>query len=163
MILTTPIVAIVYFTYQTYMKSVEASAAQADQAIRNVEDQQRYISELELIRKELQESREHFRNAALHDSLTGLPNRILLTDRLEIAIQQTKRHPEYLFAVLFLDLDRFKVINDSMGHVAGDHLLVVTARRLKEASGPATPLPVWEVMSLPFCSTVLKPLVMPCE
>ncbi len=136
-ILTTPIVAIVYFTYQTYMKSVEASAAQADQAIRNVEDQQRYISELELIRRELQESREHFRNAALHDSLTGLPNRTLLTDRLEMAIQQIKRHSEYLFAVLFLDLDRFKVINDSMGHVAGDHLLVVTARRLKECVRPS--------------------------
>ena len=135
-ILTTPIIAIVYFTYQTYMKSVEASTAQADQAIRNVEDQQRYISELELIRKELQESREHFRNAALHDALTGLPNRSLLTDRLEIAIQQTKRHPEFLFAVLFLDLDRFKVINDSMGHVAGDHLLEVTARRLREGIRP---------------------------
>ncbi|MGI8735537.1 MAG: putative bifunctional diguanylate cyclase/phosphodiesterase [Pyrinomonadaceae bacterium] len=137
MILATPIIAIVYFTYQTYMKSVEASAAQADQAIRNVEDQQRYISELELIRKELHESREHFRNAALHDSLTGLPNRTLLTDRLEIAIRQTKRHPDHLFAVLFLDLDRFKVINDSMGHVAGDHLLVVTSRRLREGIRPS--------------------------
>ena len=136
-ILTTPIIAIVYFTYQTYMKSVEASTAQADQAIRSVEDQQRYISELELIRKELHESREHFRNAALHDSLTGLPNRTLLTDRLEIAIQQSKRHPDHLFAVLFLDLDRFKVINDSMGHVAGDHLLVVTARRLREGIRPS--------------------------
>lgn len=137
MILATPIIAIVYFTYQTYMKSVEASTAQADQAIRNVEDQQRYISELELIRKELHESREHFRNAALHDSLTGLPNRTLLTDRLEIAIRQTKRHPDHLFAVLFLDLDRFKVINDSMGHVAGDHLLVVTSRRLGEGIRPS--------------------------
>ena len=68
---------------------------------------------------------------AFHDPLTGLPNRALFADRLERAIERAKRHTEYVFAVLFLDLDRFKVINDSLGHNIGDDLLVGISRRLK--------------------------------
>jgi PAS domain S-box/diguanylate cyclase (GGDEF) domain len=67
---------------------------------------------------------------ALHDALTDLPNRALLTDRLGQAFARVKRHPSCQFAVLFLDLDRFKVINDSQGHRTGDRLLVTVARRL---------------------------------
>gem|GEM_PF-781364 len=67
---------------------------------------------------------------ALHDQLTGLPNRALFVDRLEGTIARAWRHPGYLFAVLFLDLDRFKVVNDSLGHAAGDRLLVAIAARL---------------------------------
>jgi diguanylate cyclase (GGDEF)-like protein/PAS domain S-box-containing protein len=67
---------------------------------------------------------------ALHDALTELPNRALLTDRLSQAFARVKRHPNYQFAVLFLDLDRFKVINVSLGHRTGDRLLVAIARRL---------------------------------
>ncbi|UNU26342.1 EAL domain-containing protein [Microcoleus vaginatus HSN003] len=67
---------------------------------------------------------------ALHDALTELPNRALLTDRLGQAFARAQRHPSYQFAVLFLDLDRFKVINDSQGHRTGDRLLVAVARRL---------------------------------
>ncbi|HEV2862260.1 MAG TPA: EAL domain-containing protein [Pyrinomonadaceae bacterium] len=68
---------------------------------------------------------------ALHDGLTGLANRALFTDRLEHAVERAKRHREYAFAVFFLDLDRFKLVNDSLGHLAGDRLLVEVGRRLK--------------------------------
>ena len=73
---------------------------------------------------------------AFHDALTGLPNRALFLDRLGHDIAGAKRHPDYLYAVLFMDLDRFKVINDSLGHDIGDKLLVAVAQRLTSCLRP---------------------------
>lgn len=67
----------------------------------------------------------------LHDSLTGLPNRTLLLQRLEQALQRYHANPQELFAVLFIDLDRFKVINDSVGHLIGDDLLFQVGGRIR--------------------------------
>ena len=67
---------------------------------------------------------------ALHDSLTGLPNRTLLMDRIERSLHLIKRDPNRLFALLFIDLDRFKAINDSQGHTVGDRLLIAIAELL---------------------------------
>lgn len=74
---------------------------------------------------------EQLRHDAHHDALTGLPNRACFVSRLQEAIMRARRFDEYNFAVLFLDFDRFKVINDSLGHDAGDQLLIGIAERLR--------------------------------
>ncbi len=78
------------------------------------------------------QAEDQIRFAAFHDGLTGLPNRTLLADRMSMAVERAKRSSEYKFSVLFIDLDRFKVVNDTMGHEMGDKLLIDLSNRLKE-------------------------------
>ena len=93
---------------------------------------------------------EQLRHAVLHDQLTGLCNRVLLLDRLDRCIERAQRCPDHHYALLFLDIDRFKDINDSLGHAAGDELLVHLARRL-EADLRKT-----DTLSRPECNTVAR-------
>jgi diguanylate cyclase (GGDEF)-like protein len=88
-------------------------------------------TELNTAISELEEAKTLAEMAALQDPLTRLPNRRLFQNRLTTAIQLAARTPDYLCALLYLDLDRFKVINDSLGHVAGDNVLIVVAQRLE--------------------------------
>jgi diguanylate cyclase (GGDEF)-like protein len=153
LIVGTPVISIVYFTYHKYLDEIKASAeqaeqaereraeaeraraeaehARAEQAERHVDELSRHIAEQERISVQLQESKDHFRHAAFHDTLTNLPNRALLAENLKFVIERAKQHEDYQFAVLFLDLDRFKNVNDSLGHSIGDQLLIAMARRLE--------------------------------
>ena len=153
LLVATPIILIIYFTYQKYLTEIRETSAQAEQAEReraeaeraraeaereraeqaerHVEELSRHIAEQERISVQLQESKDHFRHAAFHDALTRLPNRALLAENLKFVIERAKNHEDYQFAVLFLDLDRFKNVNDSLGHSIGDQLLIAMARRLE--------------------------------
>lgn len=149
-IAVTPVTAIAYITFRRYVDEIkesasvaeraeharaEAEAERAEQAERHVAELNHYIAELENTGAALEESREHFRHAAFHDALTGLPNRNLFVDRLTNAIDRARADAGYLFAVLFIDLDRFKNLNDSLGHSFGDQLLIDIGRRLELAFG----------------------------
>ena len=84
-----------------------------------------------VLRKRIRESEERFRHMAQHDALTGLATRLVLQDRLNVALEAARRHRNGL-ALLMLDIDKFKLINDTFGHHAGDEVLRVTAQRMVE-------------------------------
>jgi diguanylate cyclase (GGDEF)-like protein len=89
-----------------------------------------YIDELETSSQALRESREKYRRAAFHDSLTGLPNRNRFIEVIDRLIQKCQLEPQHIFALLYLDINRFKTINDSLGHATGDKLIRSMAQRL---------------------------------
>lgn len=130
--------AVVYMTYRRYVNDVKATAAKAEQAEReraeqaerHIEELQHHIAEQDRIGQALRESKEKFRHAAFHDALTDLPNRNLFMETLKFGLEKSKHNPDYKFAVLFLDINRFKTINDSLGHSMGDRLILHVAKRL---------------------------------
>ena len=92
----------------------------------------RNLIEREGLRKDVADKKTQLERLAHYDPLTGLPNRVLLADRMSQAMIQTQRRGQRL-AMAFLDLDGFKAVNDTHGHAAGDHLLLTLAQRMKEA------------------------------
>ncbi len=129
---------IIYLTFRRFVedlkktveKAKQAERERAEQAEEHVNELEHYVAELERSGAALQESHENFRHAAYHDALTGLPNRNYFIDTLKGLLQQSRENSESNFAVLFLDLNRFKTINDSLGHSMGDRLIKNVAKRL---------------------------------
>ena len=107
---------------QQTMEQLQDQASELEKANQELQNE---ISERKTVEQQLTYD-------SLHDAMTGLPNRALFLDRLGQAIEYCKRRPEYTFAVLFVDIDQFKVINDSLGHLTGDQLLISAGKRMKE-------------------------------
>jgi diguanylate cyclase (GGDEF)-like protein/PAS domain S-box-containing protein len=111
----------------------------ADVAIAALRDQFGYLRGFSTVIRDTTERKriqEQLWLAAFYDSLTGTPNRAWLTDRLWDAVEACQQGPDYRFAVLLVDLDRFKLVNDSLGHSIGDQLLVAFASRLSTCLAP---------------------------
>jgi diguanylate cyclase (GGDEF)-like protein len=104
--------------------------------------QQRTV-ELKSALDHLKQAQSQLQYDAFHDNLTGLPNRAMLMNRLSRVIELAQANEDYLYAVLFLDLDRFKVVNDSLGHLVGDELLKSVASRLQSCLGTLTKIARW--------------------
>jgi diguanylate cyclase (GGDEF)-like protein len=141
LLIAATVAIIIFLTYKNYVDDIKHTAAKAEQsdllraeqAENHVVELEHYISELKISGLALKTREEQFRYAAFHDSLTDLPNRSFFTG--ELASLSESKKPEH-FAVLFLDLNRFKNINDSLGHSAGDLLLINVAERLQKTARP---------------------------
>lgn len=132
--------AVVYFTYVRYASAVKNSSAKAEkaereraeQAEKHISELEHYIQQLEVSSTALRESHERLHHTVYHDALTGLPNRNYFVDELNNLLERRSASAED-FAVLFLDLNRFKTINDSLGYSVGDEMIKTVAQRLNSS------------------------------
>ena len=132
--------ATVYFTYRRYIEDIKKTSAMAEDAEReraeqaesHVRELEHYVKRLQESGKELSKSRERFRHAAYHDYLTGLPNRNYFVETIRQLMADKRNRPAVSFAVMFLDLNGFRKINDSLGHHVGDQLVKQVAGRLQQ-------------------------------
>ena len=153
-IVVSAIVGLLYYTYRRYVAQIkikqeqaeaaerERAAAEQQRAVaeaRRIADAEQHIGELaqllaeqERISAALQQSKDRFQHAAMHDNLTGLANRAHLFERLKNLLEISRLDPAENFCLLFFDLDRFKNVNDSLGHDVGDKLLVAAAQYLQK-------------------------------
>lgn len=126
-----------HISMEILRKKVQQQALQSHEALekminKRTEELQATNLNLRMQIEERRKAEERLYHEAHHDGLTELPNRAMFSDRLTYAIRHLKRHPHHRFAVLFIDLDRFKMINDTLGHHAGDQFLIEIARRLQD-------------------------------
>jgi diguanylate cyclase (GGDEF)-like protein len=127
-------VSVVVFMLSTLAVTLIASQVSQFLVDVNRDLEERVRERTQELEQEIQERRKveaQLLHDAFHDALTGLANRALFLDRLGLSLTRAKRRSDFCFAVLFLDFDRFKLINDSLGHVWGDRALVAIARRLE--------------------------------
>ena len=137
--ITLMIAGVAFITYRRFVNDITETAARAEQAERmraeqaehHIVELQHYVAELETTSHALNESKDRFRYAAFHDSLTNLANRNKFVDRLKFLLEKSKHQPNLKFAVLFLDLNRFKTINDSLGYTIGNRLILHVGKRIE--------------------------------
>lgn len=113
-------------------------AAEAQIQALNTDLEERVVQRTERLNQEIAERekvQQQLKHMAMHDPLTDLPNRTLFLNCLEETLQDTQKYPNQSFALLFLDCDRFKAINDSLGHLVGDQFLVAIAKRFQRCVG----------------------------
>ncbi|KAF1718809.1 bifunctional diguanylate cyclase/phosphodiesterase [Pseudoxanthomonas wuyuanensis] len=123
-------------TFVSYQLANSIQRRKADDALKqaNASLEQRVEERTIELRKQIAERERidaQLQHQIMHDALTGLPNRIYLLDRLDRGIARLQRYPEQRLGLLYIDVDRFKVVNDSLGHLAGDEVLKEVARRLE--------------------------------